>query len=573
MTRFRVWAPQAARVDLVTAASRHPLEREGEGYHALELEVPAGTRYAFALDGGETMPDPRSPWQPDGVHGPSATYDPAAFAWTDAGWRGRPLEDAAIYELHVGTFSPEGTFDGVVSRLDHLVGFGVNAVELMPVAEFPGDRGWGYDGVDLYAPHHAYGGPEGLDRLVDACHARGLAVVMDVVYNHLGPDGNYLGRFAPYFTDRHRTPWGSAVNFDGPDSDGVREFVIDNALMWLRDHHIDGLRVDAVHAIFDASATHVLEELNERVDELEERLGRRLWVVAESDLNDPRVVRDRERSGWGFDAQWSDDLHKALHAILTGEHVGYYSEFGRPAELAKALRDVFVFDGRHSRYRRKRHGRAVGDIPGHRFLGYCQDHDIVGNRPGGERIAALAGEGGQRIAAAVVLTSPFVPMLFMGEEWAASSPFLYFTDHRDPGLGLKVTRGRRDEIDHFGWPTEGLVDPQSPEAFERSRLDWSELERPPHVGILEWYRALLALRRDQPALRDGRRDLVRIAHDDGWMRIERGPMVLTFNAGRQTVAIDIPDGSVALAWPADLRVDAGRLIAPPGSVALMLRAT
>jgi maltooligosyltrehalose trehalohydrolase len=544
VTRFGVWAPRARRVDLVSHDRRLPMQRIDQGSFALELEAPEGMRYAYSLNGADTLPDPGSRHQPDGVHGPSAVVDPSWAGWTDGTWKGADLGRAVIYELHVGTFTPEGTFDAVIGKLDHLVALGITAVELMPVAEFTGERGWGYDGVDLYAAHHAYGGPRGLDRLVDACHARGLAVVLDVVYNHLGPDGNYLERFGPYFTDRHQTPWGEALNFDGPDSAPVRAYVIENALSWMRDHHVDGVRVDAVHAMVDGSAVHVLEELTARVDELEEAKGRKLWVIAESDLNDPKVVRPREQWGWGCDAQWSDDFHHSLHALLTEERRGYYADFGTLADLAKALRDVYVYDGRWSAYRRRVQGRPFGDLSGHRALAYAQDHDQVGNRARGERLTHLVDGARLRIAAALVLTSPYVPMLFMGEEWAASTPFQYFTDHRDHNIAQAVTEGRRYEFGGFGWRPEEVVDAQDPATFTRSRLDWSEPAREPHRGILEWYRSLIALRQREAALTDGRRDLVDVQFDEGarWMRIVRGPITVAFSVGSD---VDLPLGGRA----------------------------
>ncbi len=515
------------------------MERIDQGSFALELEAPDGTSYAYSLDGGQALPDPGSRHQPEGVHGPSAVVGPSWSGWTDRSWKGRDLGTAVIYELHVGTFTPQGTFDAAIEKLDHLTTLGVTAIELMPVAEFTGDRGWGYDGVGLYAAHHAYGGPRGLDRLVDACHARGLAVVLDVVYNHLGPDGNYLERFGPYFADRHQTPWGEALNFDGPDSAPVRAYVIENALSWMRDHHIDGVRVDAVHAMVDGSAVHVLEELTARVDDLEDRTGRKLWVIAESDHNDPKVVRPREEWGWGCDAQWSDDFHHSLHALLTEERRGYYADFGTLADLAKALRDVYVYDGRWSAYRRRVQGRPFGDLSGHRALAYAQDHDQIGNRARGERLTHLVDGARLRIAAAVVLTSPYVPMLFMGEEWAASTPFQYFTDHRDSRIARGVTEGRHYEFGGFGWRPEEVVDAQDPATFARSKLDWSEPAREPHRGILEWYRALIALREREASLTDGRRDLVDVQFDEDarWMRIARGPITVAFSVGSD---IDLP---------------------------------
>ena len=504
-----------------------------------------GDDYAFSLDGGAALPDPRSLHQPHGVHGPSRIVDHTSFSWTDAAWRGSPLADATIYELHVGTFTPSGTFDGVAGRLPFLRDLGVTAIELMPVAAFPGARGWGYDGVDLWAVHDAYGGPEGLRRLVDAAHATGIAVVLDVVYNHLGPDGNHLGSFGPYFTDRYRTPWGDALNLDGPDSDEVRAFIVENALMWLRDYHLDGIRLDAVHAVLDTSAVHVVEEISARVRTLEAELGRTLWVIAESDLNDPRVVRPVELGGYGSDAQWSDDFHHALHAVLTGERFGYYVDFGTVADLAAALSRVFVFDGRHSVYRRRRHGRPATGLSGHRFVGYAQNHDQVGNRPAGERSASLLSPGLLRVAAALVFTSPFVPLLFAGEEWGASTPFLYFTDHQDPRVAAAVPQGRRQEFASFGWPAASVPDPQDEATFRRSRLDWSEVDREPHASLLAWYRSLIRLRTSQPALRDGEVPLVRTEYDETrpWLVVRRGPVGLACTMSALPARIPIGPGA------------------------------
>lgn len=573
MTVFRVWAPAAHQVDLVIARDRWPLVPERGGWWSIDLpSVGPGTDYRFSVDGGEPRPDPRSPWQPAGVHGPSRVVDQTAFPWTDAGWNAPPLASAIVYELHIGTFTPEGTFDSAIARLDHLVDLGVTHVELMPVSEFPGARGWGYDGVDLYAPHHAYGGPDALKRLVNACHARGLAVILDVVYNHLGPDGNYLAVYGPYFTDRHHTPWGAAINFDGPDSDEVRRFFIDNALMWFRDYHVDGLRIDAVHAIVDTSATHFLEALAIEVRALEAVLGRHLTLIAESDLNDPRLLWSTERGGYGLDAQWSDDFHHALHTVLTGERNGYYADFGSVADLAKALRDVYVYDGRFSPFRRRHHGRPVGDLAGSRFLGYLQNHDQVGNRAQGERSSHLLSLGRQKVGAALVLTAPFVPLLFQGEEWGASTPFQYFTDHGDPGLARAVTEGRRREFAAFGWKPEEIPDPQDPATFLRSKLDWSERDRPPHADLLEWHRRLIRLRRATPALLDGNRAAARVTYDEAqrWLILERGPLAVACNlaAVPQRLAVG-SERALLLASDPTVARDGNDVLLPPDSVAIL----
>jgi maltooligosyltrehalose trehalohydrolase len=574
--RFSVWAPRASRVDVELLGRRVPMSREADGWWSANVAgAGAGTDYHFRIDGGDPRPDPRSPFQPAGVHGSSRTVDPAAFVWSDGAFRAPPLTDGVIYELHVGTFTPEGTFDAAIARLDYLTDLGVTHVELMPVAEFPGERGWGYDGVDLYAPHHAYGGPDGLRRLVDACHRRGLAVLLDVIYNHLGPSGNYLGQFGPYFTSRYTTPWGEAVNLDGPDSDEVRRFFVDNALMWLRDYHLDGLRLDAVHALVDTSAVHFLEELSARVHDLGAHLGRALVVVAESDLNDPRLVRPRELGGHGFDGMWSDDFHHALHTLVTGERSGYYEDFGEIAQLAKALERGLVYDGVPSRHRRRRHGRPLEGASGSHLVCCVQNHDQVGNRARGERLGHLVDSAGIKLAAAVLLIAPFVPMLFQGEEWATSAPFPYFTDHQEPELAQAVREGRRREFAAFGWLPDEIPDPQAEDTFARAKLDWGELGRAPHADILAWYRALLRLRREQPALRDGRLDRAQVRFDDRerWLVMERAPVTLTCHFGDRPARLPLPharSARLALASCPDICIEEGAVTLPPRAVAIFV---
>jgi len=561
-----VWAPRAERVELVTSAGRSKLAAAGEGWFRTRRPA-TGTDYHLALDGGELLPDPRSAFQPTGPNGPSRIVDHDRFRWTDAARRGVALSDLIIYELHIGTFTAEGTFDSAIAQLDELVDLGITAIELLPVAEFPGRRGWGYDGVDLYAPHHGYGGPDGLRRLVDAAHARGLAVILDVVYNHLGPDGNHLAKFGPYFTNAYTTPWGDALNFDGPESGPVRAHFVDNAVFWLERYHLDGLRLDAVHAINDRSAQHLLEELAQRVAAITE--GPRRFLIAESDLNDPRVVTPQDQGGYGMDAQWSDDLHHAIHALLTGERAGYYADFGSPEDLAKALRQAFVYDGRHSAFRGGPHGRAVSGLSGHRFLAYSQDHDQVGNRACGERLEHLVGPAKARIAAALVLLSPFVPMLFQGEEWAASTPFQYFTDHT-PELGRLVRDGRRQEFAAFGWNPLQIPDPQDPATFERSTLRWDERALPEHAAMLTWYRDLIALRRSEPVMRDGDLAAVRIDHrPDGRFVVERGPITLALNLGAEGVQVAAA-GAIRLDSGGARPIDGG-VILPPLAVAILRR--
>jgi maltooligosyltrehalose trehalohydrolase len=504
------------------------------------------------------------------VHGPSRTVDHAAFSWADRHWQAPPLESAIIYELHVGTFTAEGTFDTVIHHIPHLRDLGVTHIELMPVGEFPGDWGWGYDGVDIYAPHHCYGGPDGLKRLIDALHANGIAAILDVVYNHLGPLGNYLGRFGPYFTARFRTPWGDAVNLSEAGSDEVRRFFIDNALMWLRDYHFDGLRLDAVHAIVDPSATHFLEELAVRVKQLQLETGRHFSLIAESDLNDPRLLVSREAGGFGLCAQWSDDFHHALHTVLTGESSGYYTDFGSLQQLAKAISHGYVYDGCYSQFRGCRHGRPLGSVAKSRLLGYLQTHDQIGNRAGGDRITHLCSWDRVKIGAALVMTAPFIPMLFQGEEWGTSSPFQYFTNHPDPDLGRAVSEGRKREFREYGWSPSDVPDPQDPETFLRSKLNWAEIGNPEHAELLDWYRELIAFRKQTPALRSAP---VEVAFDerDRYLVVRRGDFAVAVNLS--DVWRSIPwnsGGQVLLASKPGVEAILSELRLPPESAAILL---
>ncbi len=537
---FRVWAPIPDRMELQMDGKRIPMERGPEDWWFAEAAAGHGTNYAFFVDGDGPLPDPRSPWQPSGVHEPSRVID-HAFAWTDAGWQAVPLSAAVFYELHIGTFTPRGTFEAAIERLDYLKELGITHIELMPVNQFSGNHGWGYDGVDLFAPHHAYGDPNDLKRLVNACHNRGMAVVLDVVYNHLGPVGNYLSRFGPYFSRWHSTPWGEAVNLDGRGSDEVRRFFCDNALMWLRDYHFDGLRIDAIHAIVDLSATHLLEQLAVEVRELEAETGRHLSLIAESDLNDPRVLRPTAAGGYGIDAQWSDDFHHALHAVLTGETSGYYGGFGSLSHLDKALCNAWVYDGCYSAYRGRRHGRPPNGISGSQFLGYMQNHDQIGNRAKGDRSSHLMSVGRLKIAAALVFTAPFVPLLFQGEEWGASTPFLYFADHAEPAIAKAVREGRRSEFSAFGWDPMGIPDPQDPQTFVRSKLNWSELSHEAHAALLDWHRRLIRLRRETPDLADGSLEKIRVRNDPeaGTFVFRRGEITVTFNLAPQVQAVPL----------------------------------
>ena len=530
-----------------------------------------GSDYGFRLD-GELVPDPRSPYQPHGIHGLSRLVDHSSFAWSDSLWQAKPLGSAIIYELHIGTFTPDGTFRAAIQKLDYLLELGITHVEIMPVNEFSGDWGWGYDGVDLYAPHHAYGAPDDLKALVDACHSKGLAVLLDVVYNHLGPTGNYLPQFGPYFTDAYATPWGSAVNLDDKGSHEARRFFLDNALMWLRDYHFDGLRLDAVHALHDFSAIAFLEELSIEVDALSAHLGRHLVLIAESDLNDPRIVRSRDAHGFGIDAQWSDDLHHALHSVLTGETSGYYEDFGTLEDLAIALKEAFVYSGDYSEHRQRRHGRKALGLSGHHFLAYSQNHDQVGNRANGERLSQQLSPGHQKIAAALVLTSPFVPMLFMGEEFSASTPFQYFTNHQDEKLGHSVSEGRRSEFSAFGWDPDDVPDPQDPETFKRSKLKWDEIGSGVHAEVLDWYKQLIALRKRMSALTDGQLDEVDCCYNEPecWFVLNRGPVQVACNLSKvcRQVPVD-SDADLLLASNAECKLENGSIRMPAESVGIL----
>lgn len=501
--RFLVLAPSAGKVEvrLLTPAERIvPLERDDRGYHrGVVGEAGAGSLYLYRLDGVRERPDPASRLQPDGVHGPSRVTDPGAFRWEDRTWTGLPLEEYVLYELHVGTFTPEGTFEAILPRLDSLRELGITAVELMPVAQFPGRRNWGYDGVYPFAVQESYGGPEGLKALVNACHLRGMAVVLDVVYNHLGPEGNVLGEFGPYFTDRYRTPWGAAINFDGPHSDEVRRYFLENACTWLSEFRFDALRLDAIHGILDFSAYPFLAELADAVRALGERENRTIHLIPESDLNDARFVTPRETGGLGLSAQWNDDFHHALHVLLTGEREGYYRDFGAVEDLARAHEDGFVYAGRYSAFRSRRHGNSARDLDARQLVVFSQNHDQVGNRMRGDRLSRLVSFESLKLAAGTVLLSPFVPLLFMGEEYGETAPFLYFVSHSDPGLAEAVRNGRREEFAAFRWEGE-IPDPQDEETYQRSRIDYRLRETGRHRVLRSYYRELLRLRREHPVL-------------------------------------------------------------------------
>jgi maltooligosyltrehalose trehalohydrolase len=532
---FAVWAPKPALVRLDVDGTRYPMTRSDDGWWRTTIDVPAAARYGFLLDDDDTvLPDPRSPRQPDGVHARSQLWDASAVTWTDADWPGRSIEGAVIYEVHVGTFTKDGTFDSAIDRLDYLVELGVEFVELMPVNSFSGTHGWGYDGVFWYSVHETYGGPDGLARLIDACHARGLGVLIDAVFNHLGPSGNYLPKYGPYLTEAN-TGWGQGINVAGADADEVRNYILDCALRWMRDFHADGLRLDAVHALADHTAIHILEELSTETDALSEQLGRPLSLIAESDLNDPRLITPRDRGGYGLTAQWDDDIHHAIHTAVSGERQGYYSDFGSLEALSNTLKNGYFHAGTYSSFRRRRHGRPLdtATIPATRLLAYTSDHDQVGNRAIGDRPSQYLDFGQLAVKAALVLGSPYTAMLFMGEEWASSSPFQFFTSHPEPELARATAEGRKAEFAEHGWDADEVPDPQDPEIFRRSKLDWDEVDTGDHARLLQVYRALIALRHDEPDLADPWLDHMRIDFDEEqrWIVLHRGSLAIACNLG------------------------------------------
>ncbi len=495
---FSVWAPGRQKVAVHLFGSRDrfiPMAKNRYGYHqVLVSDIEPQSRYVYQLDDLQEYPDPASRFQPDGVHDPSEIIDLAAHQWTDANWRAPSLEDSIFYELHVGTYSEKGSLDGVSSHLAELADLGITTIELMPVAQYPGSRNWGYDGVYPFAVQNSYGGPLALQRFVNAAHAHGLAVALDVVYNHLGPEGNYLGQFGPYFSDRYRTPWGQAINFDGPQCGPVRQYFIENAIYWFEKYHIDVLRLDAIHGIFDFGAFHILAELENQVQLASKRLGRELHLVAESDLNDARILLPGEKGGYGLPAQWNDDFHHSLHTLLTRETKGYYADFGSVAHMANVLRDGWFYHGQYSGFRRRRHGNSPAGIPRSHFVVCSQNHDQVGNRACGERLSTLVNFEAQKLAAGMTLLSPFVPLLFMGEEYGEPSPFLYFTSHGDKDLIEAVRRGRREEFSEFGWNTD-VPDPQDETTFTYSRLQHQLRDTDPHRALLLFYQEVIRFRR------------------------------------------------------------------------------
>ncbi|MCW2757648.1 MAG: treZ [Nocardioidaceae bacterium] len=551
MTPYAVWAPLPRRVRLSVAGAVVEMERDEAGWWTPVGPVPDGeVDYGYLVDDSDTaLPDPRSRRQPHGVHERSRTWDADVFAWTDATWTGRQLAGATIYELHVGTFTPEGTLDAAIGKLDHLLSIGVDLVEVMPVNAFNGTHNWGYDGVGWFAVDETYGGPEAYQRFVDACHAAGLGVVQDVVYNHLGPSGNYLPVFAPYLKTGRNT-WGDLVNLDGDDSAEVRRLILDNVAMWFTDFHVDALRLDAVHALVDSSHQHLLEQMAVETSVLSAHLGRPLSLIAESDLNDPRLITPREAGGFGLDAQWSDDFHHAVHVALTGETTGYYADFAPLEALKKVCERGFFHDGTWSSFRGRDHGVPVdtATTPTWRFVVASQNHDQIGNRAVGDRITEVLDEDQLGCAALLTLCGPFTPMLFQGEEWAASTPFQFFTSHPEPELGTATAEGRIAEFEQMGWNPAVVPDPQDPATYERSHLDWSELTEGRHARVLALYREVARLRRSLSDLTDPRFDQVSCDVDEErrTFRMRRGALELVLNLGDSRVELPLGDARAVL---------------------------
>jgi maltooligosyltrehalose trehalohydrolase len=561
----------------------------GSGWWTADPELPEPglpVDYGFTVDSGDgpgdtVLPDPRSRRQPDGVHGRSRSFDPGEHRWADGAWTGRQLAGGVVYELHVGTFTEAGTFDAAIEKLDHLVDLGITHVELLPVNGVNGTHNWGYDGVLWYTVHEPYGGPAGYQRFVDACHAAGLAVVQDVVYNHLGPSGNYLPLFGPYLhTSGSANTWGDSVNLDGPDSAEVRRYVLDNQRMWFEDYHVDGLRLDAVHALVDTTAKHLLEEMAEQADVLSAHLGRPLTLIAESDLNDPKLITSREAGGYGLTAQWDDDFHHVLHVALTGETSGYYADFGAMSAIAKVVTQGFFHNGTFSSFRGRDHGRPVDlhRTPAFRFVGYLQDHDQIGNRAAGDRISDTLSPDQLAVAATIVFTSPLTPMVFMGEEWAASTPWQFFTSHPEPDLGEATAKGRLEEFARMGWDPDLVPNPQDPDTFRRSKLRWAELTDEPHARVLQTYRELARLRRELPELTDPRFTKVTATWDDEqrWLTIGRGDVVVLANLSDSDRVVPLPPAApteVSVLFGTDdaAALDpAGRTVTLPGPSAVVL---
>jgi maltooligosyltrehalose trehalohydrolase len=569
MREFAVWAPTPTTVRLDVDGTERPMIRDEGGWWRAAVDAAPGARYGFLLDDDPTLlPDPRSPRQPDGVHDRSQLWDPPEP--TDDGWVGRPVHGAVIYELHIGTFTPDGTFDSAIDKLDYLVDLGVDFVEVMPVNAFSGTHGWGYDGVLWYAVHEPYGGPDGLVRFVDACHSRGLGVLIDAVFNHLGPSGNYLPRFGPYLSSASN-PWGEGINIADAQSDEVRRYIIGCALRWMRDFRADGLRLDAVHALFDTTAIHILEELAAETDALAEQLGRPLSLIAESDVNDPGMITPRSEHGHGMTAQWDDDIHHAIHTAVSGERQGYYADFGSLETLAKTLRQAFFHAATYSSFRKRRHGRPLdaSTIPATRLLAYTCTHDQVGNRALGDRPSQNLSYGQLAVKAALVLASPYTAMLFMGEEWGASTPFQFFSSHSEPELARATAEGRKREFADHGWDADAIPDPQDPHTFQRSKLNWSELDEGAHHRLLQLYRDLIALRRNEPDLCDPWLDNLIVDYDEQsrWIALRRGTLTVACNLGAEPVLVPFAGERVLSSESVDVRDQSTEL--PPHSFAIL----
>jgi maltooligosyltrehalose trehalohydrolase len=551
MTEFQVWAPDPALVRLDVDGALHAMARSDDGWWHATVEAPPDARYGYLLDDDPAvLPDPRSARQPDGVHARSQLWDATQATWTDDDWPGRSVEGAVIYELHIGTFTRAGTFDSAIEKLDYLVDLGIDFVELMPVNSFSGTHGWGYDGVLWYSVHEPYGGPDGLVGFVDACHGRGLGVLIDAVFNHLGPSGNYLPRFGPYLSTASN-PWGEGINIADADSDEVRRYIIGCALRWMRDFHADGLRLDAVHALVDTTAIHILEELATETDWLSRQLGRPLSLIAESDLNDPRLITPRDNGGYGMTAQWDDDIHHAIHTAVSGERQGYYADFGSLATLAQTLRHGYFHAGTYSSFRRRRHGRPLDTsaIPATRLVAYTCTHDQVGNRALGDRPSQHLAGGQLAIKAALTLGSPYTAVLFMGEEWGASSPFQFFSSHPELELARSTAEGRKAEFAEHGWNADDIPDPQDPQTFLRSKLNWDEVDSGEHARLHRLYRDLIALRHSEADLADPCLEHLTVDYDEGerWIMMRRNRLVIACNLNTEATSVPI-SGEVVLAW-------------------------
>jgi maltooligosyltrehalose trehalohydrolase len=551
MSEFRVWAPKPALARLDVDGAVHAMTRSDDGWWHATVTAPPDARYGYLLDDDPAvLPDPRSPRQPDGVHARSQLWDATDATWTDSGWPGRSVEGAVIYELHIGTFTPAGTFDSAIEKLDYLVDLGIDFVELMPVNSFSGTHGWGYDGVLWYSVHEPYGGPYGLVRFVDACHARGLGVLIDAVFNHLGPSGNYLPRFGPYLSSGSN-PWGEGINIADAGSDEVRRYIIGCALRWMRDFHADGLRLDAVHALVDTTAIHILEELATETDWLSQQLGRPLSLIAESDLNDQRLITPRAQNGYGMTAQWDDDIHHAIHTAVSGERQGYYADFGSLSTLAQTLRHGFFHAGTYSAFRRRRHGRPLDTsaIPATRLVAYTCTHDQVGNRALGDRPSQRLTAGQLAIKAALALGLPCTAMLFMGEEWGASSPFQFFSSHPEPELARATAQGRKAEFAEHGWDADDIPDPQDPQTFARSKLNWDEVGSGEHARLHRLYRDLITLRHHEADMADPWLEHLVVDYDEdqAWIIVGRGRLRIACNLSTDRVTVPAT-GDIVLAW-------------------------